>query len=389
MITSSLSVTVQTGPQLTTSSVIMSPAAISLGQLFTLVVSVSNSGQAVAVNTAPFSVNKLGSAFVSSLTGPIPATASVSPGATVSFTYTGSDNTGGSGVITPWTLGFAASVQGYDANTGATATASAVNSNIINVSTPASLGVALSVSPSVVNLNQQVVISLTVSNSGDATALQVLPTALIQSGTGGFALVNPPSQTPFDIAKGVSHTFNWTYNSQGTGTVSFNTSAIGTDGNSGTQVSSAVAQSGIVTVLLPANLLTISNVAAPNPVGTGANISVFLQVQNTGETAAVNVSAVPSLLVTGGTANLASGPFPSLVNSLAGGGSVTFTYIYTAPVAAASISFSGFALGVDANTNLGLTSTALTSNGVVVQSAANLTANYVLNPPHKPPWAAS
>jgi hypothetical protein len=59
-ITSDVSVTVQAGPALSVTSISLTPAAVSLGQLYTVTVRISNTGQATAVNVVPASMNKQG-----------------------------------------------------------------------------------------------------------------------------------------------------------------------------------------------------------------------------------------------------------------------------------------------------------------------------------------
>src|ERR1019366_298909 len=96
-------------------------------------------------------------------------------------------------------------------NSGATAFSSASQSATIVVNTPASLSSQLSVSPQTVDLNQPGYPVKTLTNSGDATANNVVPSAIAQFGTGGFALVSPAAQVPVTLVKNASASFYWTY----------------------------------------------------------------------------------------------------------------------------------------------------------------------------------
>jgi hypothetical protein len=380
VIATGLTVTVQSAPSLAVSSITLSPTTVSLGQAYTLVVSISNGGEATAVNVAPFSLNKQGTANPNALSAPTPASATVVAGATASFTYTGTATLAGAG-LSPWSLGYLGSAQGNDLNSGATIFSGSAASATITVNTPAQLATAISVTRTQLNMGQTVQISLTVTNTGDAAANGVLPVAVDQLGTGGFNLVAPFSQTPVNLTKGTATTFNWTYSAIGTGTVSFSSSASALDGNSGAPVVSAPVNTGSLLVQLPTILQVTGISALPSVQGTGAPITVVMTLANTGQATALNVSGDATLGVNGpGSATYASGPSPALLPSLAGGASADFTYIYTA-TAPTTVSFSGVAYGMDVNDGVTQTSAPATSGNVTINNAATLLAGVILLPP--------
>jgi hypothetical protein len=300
--------------------VTLAPAAgVSVGETYTMVVTVANSGQASAAQVSPNSIAKLGTATeLTSLSGPQPATATVATGVPQAFTYTGVDTVGGSGP-SPWGLAYGVAASGVDVNSGLAVSASSVQSNYIGVSQPAALLSSLTVTASSANVGQTVSLILTVSNTGDATAGTVKPLAIGQIGTGSFVLGGPGSQTAVSLAKNVSASFTWTYVAEGTGTVTFSVYASGIDQNSLTTVNSNLAEAGPVSVQVPAQLSVVSIAPLTASLGTGSTGTVVMTVQNVGTTPALNVSA-SALAALGGATPVISAPQPVNVASLAAGG---------------------------------------------------------------------
>ncbi len=209
-----------------------------------------------------------GSVSLPSLSGPQPVSATVLQGSGVTFTYTGSVNSNGSGA-SPWSLSFQDTAAGNDGNSGKPVSSGNVFSNSIGVSQPAQLSASFSVTPLASTVGQIVTVVLTVSNSGDATAQGVQPSSVIQNGTGGLQLLTGAVQTPIDVAKGASTTFMWTYSALGVGTLTLSANASGIDQNSGLVVNSPIAISALETVQFPASLLVQSVTASPASIGTG------------------------------------------------------------------------------------------------------------------------
>src|SRR6185369_17205013 len=94
------------------------------------------------------------------------------------------------------------------------------------------------------------------------------------------------------------------------GTMSVSTHAGGTNQFSARMLQSATATTGQVLVQRAAALTATVSVTPGAKVSVGQSLTVTMQVQNTGEAAAVNVT--PSVLAQTGTgmAMLASGPTP-------------------------------------------------------------------------------
>ncbi len=121
-VTQSSAVLVQDPAILSVTSLALTPVAgVSLGQVFTLYVTVSNvgvAGASAAVNVVPVAPgNGGGTSAFPSLSGPQPVSATVAQGSGVTFTYTGSVNSNGSGA-SPWNLSFQDSATGNDGNSG-------------------------------------------------------------------------------------------------------------------------------------------------------------------------------------------------------------------------------------------------------------------------------
>ncbi len=185
----SLSVTVQNPPNLSVSSALLSPADLGVGQAFTLVVSVSNTGAATATHVAPAGFVKLGSASPDPLSAAQPVSATLAAGQSQAFTYTSDANNVGPG--SPWNLSYVMSAAGLDANSGGAVGSLTSSSNSILIHARSVLFSSLSVSASTMNLGAVLTVVMTVSNSSDAVALTTTPSLLVSTGSGGLQLLQP------------------------------------------------------------------------------------------------------------------------------------------------------------------------------------------------------
>ncbi len=293
---------------------------MSLGQAFTMVLTASNGGGAGALNVAPvLPLTRIGNITPDIFSGPVPASVTLAAGLSQAFTFTGINNNNGAG-LSPWTLAYSVQISGTDQNSGQLYSSNSISSSTSTVSVPAALSSSLALSPSQLDANQPYAVSMTVTNNGDVPALNVLPSILVQQGSGGTSLVSPGSQTPTLINGKSSVVFVWTYSAVGTGTLTLRGNASGTDSNSLFQVSSTATNSNLLSIQAPAALAVNSMSVAPASIGTGNPISVIMEIKNVGQATALNVSGTAALNVVGtGNATYSSGPSPALVASLAQG----------------------------------------------------------------------
>ena len=250
----------------------------------------------------------------------------------------------------------------------------------------ATLSSSISASPSPVSSGDTVTVTMIVQNTSGTQANNVTPSSLTvnTTGTASATLLSGPSPASANIPAGGSQNFTWTYianSGANGGTISFMGYASGTDAGTGNPVFSPATTSNTVTVQAPASLSS-SISADPTPVSSGQQVTVTMNVQNTGGTAANNV--IPSTLTvnTTGTASatLLSGPNPASANIPAGSSqNFTWTYIANSGANGGTISFTGNASGTDAGTGNPVSSSVTTSNVVTVQVPASINANLTTN----------
>ncbi len=207
-----------------------------------------------------------------------------------------------------------------------------------------------SASPRALDLDDQLTVTLTITNTSSVTQNTITPRAPTITGTATFALVSGPSPASVtNLAQDSSATFTWVYRATGRGTARFSTGA------NNSAVSSPLDESEDVNVgLFPATVLATPQVTVNNGV-------ITLQVLPTNNDAASLTSVTPlapTLVTTGtATATMLSGPTPSTVGALASRSTTAFTTTWR--------------LTGDPGDSVTFTAraTALDSNGVTLTSA--------------------
>ena len=323
-------VTVQTAPALGATAS-LSRGQVSVGQQFSVSLQLLNSGGTTAAGLQP----ALGACAAASVLAS-PASQDAAGGASVTFTWALLATAAGS-------CSFTCSAAGADANTGAALQASAVTGALTSQS-PAALAATLSLAQAAVNLSQPVLVSLVVTNSGDAAATGVVPQLTLSPGAA--AAKTAPSPASATIAGHSSQTFTWTVTPSATGALSLTGSAAGADANSGAAVAAPTASASLT--VQPAAALA-GSLAVPSQVSNGQPFTVSYTVSNSGG-AAANSVAPSTLAVTGsagGAATLVSGPAPAAA-TVVGGGSVTFSWTVQA-TSKGTVTFQASATGTDAN----------------------------------------
>src|SRR5207237_4462453 len=120
---------------------------------------------------------------------------------------------------------------GADGNDGAPVPVPGVSWPNIVVQAPAQLSVAASAIPAQVSVGQTFRVTIVATNTGEATALKVLPSIIQQPGT---AQVQTTGAAPVaaDIAGSAIASFTWTMKAVAAGSVSIAFGAAGSDANS-------------------------------------------------------------------------------------------------------------------------------------------------------------
>ena len=203
-------------------------STIDRGQAFTVRITVANPGEASAAGVSaapsPPTVAITGGAHATLTTAPTAAV--IAGGSTATFTCGYVEDGAAAGTLT-----FSAGASGSDANSGAAIVAASASA-ALTVQTAAALAATLS-APATVPLGNQFTLSLQVTNTGDATATAVAPSAPISTGTGAISAPSGPSPSSATLAGHTSVTFTWTVGTLASGPVQIAVVASGTDDNDG------------------------------------------------------------------------------------------------------------------------------------------------------------
>ena len=346
------------------------PARVSRGQTFLVSLSATNTGGATARSVTPaLSLSPSGAATVLSS----PAALDVAGGATTLFTWQ-VQQAGG----TESSIAFTASASGSDANSAAPITTGAALAGSA-VDAPAALSVAAFSLPVAVTRGQAFTATLIVSNTGDATALHVLPTAPVVTTTGGALAATSTLQAAVDLQGHRSATFSWTFSESGSspGTLALATSLSGSDANSGAALS-ASASAGPVPVQNPSQL-QILTFTVPARISRGQSFTASLTVKNSGGSTVNGVGAPAPTVQASGGALADTTSSPAAVN-LSPGQSTTMSWSFQEHgLSAGTLVLAAQVSGTD-TVSLASVSANASSNAAVVEQAASI-ANVTLSLP--------
>jgi hypothetical protein len=323
------------------------PVTVSAGQWFQVALTVTNTG-GLSVDSITATVYAgPGGALVSRPLGPSPAgVASIAPGASQTFLF--SCTATGAGPVA-----FTVTAAGTTLCGGFPVPVTVAATVTTTVQVPATLVAGLTAFPNPRNIGQGFLVTLTVTNTGQAAAMGLNAAGFLTSGVGVTYGAGPLPALPVTLAGGASLTFSWT------------------DANAGWALGK-VAGSNAVVIQAPA-ALAASAAAFPSPVLSGSGFLVTVTVTNTGNAAATGITPAAFLLSGTGGAVLSAGPIPAAGLSLAGGASVTFTWTYTAG-ATGTVVLTTTVTATDANTGAALAAGPVVAGPVTVQTPAVLAA---------------
>ncbi|HRU39048.1 MAG TPA: hypothetical protein P5511_04165, partial [Candidatus Goldiibacteriota bacterium] len=350
------------------------PSNLATGQTITLHMTVTNTGGAAANNVSPLPagiITDSGTASASIIGSVSPSSYNIPGGEARVFTWR--FTAAGTG-----TMHFTSTAQGTDANEGTTVSSASVPSNAVSILAPSpALSAALSLSRSTVSVGQMVTVIMTITNTGMINGTtSVYYTDVYQSFGGGAAtqLTAPSSGVTVNAGGDVKY-LTWTYSASAAGTVNFSGQAISYDGEGST----ATAFSSNLAIQTPSSL-SASFQALPSSININQPLTVVMAVQNNGSAPASNVRITEDIvglwLTKNGDADVTrlSGPLP-VSQTIAGSSTGYFTFVFN-PTSAGTISFSGSSYGNDSNSGVAISSAVAGSTVTVVQSAANLVAQF-------------
>jgi len=359
------------------------PLTLSRGQTFTLSMTVQNTGGSAVNNVVPLPNPPMlvagGQASASTASSPTPV--NIGPGGSTTFTWSYTETGSGTG-----TLAFTGAAQGTDSVGGGTVTAASSTSATAQVQTAPSLSVTSIGGPVNVSRGQTFTVQMVVTNGGQATAADVLPSPIrptVQP-TGMAAASSTTTPTAQSIPGGGSATFSWTFTESGSGigTLKFTDGAAGTDANTGAAVSAAQAQSAATNVQLPA-ALSIQSFTIPGVIPRGSAFNAVLSVRNTGGATANLVIPSPNPPTETSTGGASGTTSTNLVPvTITGGANATLTWGFTENGSGpGTLRYTTSVTGTDANSGSSISATALsTGTANVVQPAALSVTSFTVSP---------
>jgi hypothetical protein len=238
-------VTVVTPPELLVELVEL-PVAVSRGQAFEARVTVKNTGGSTATQVLPALTLAQGGGAGFSVTS-APSASSIAGGAKKIFTWQLVENGTGTGSFTPTATG-----HGVDPATGQAISSAPKAAAATPVQAPAKLAVSTFALPAKLNRGQPFAVSMTISNTGGASAVGVLPNPKppTATATGGVVVTTSTNVSAVTIPGGQSQTFTWMYLESGAsdGTLKFTAAATGKDANSQLNVAALSTSTNVASV---------------------------------------------------------------------------------------------------------------------------------------------
>lgn len=232
--------------------------------------------------------------------------------------------------------------------------------------THAMLTLTASASPVMISVGQEILLEVTVRNSGEATASGVVPTTPKQTGSGLATIKTAPN--PLDIAGSASQVFTFVYTATDSGPITFQVGADGIDIEHDHGVSADPASASVM--VQSAAMLTVEAITVPAAGVVGEEFTVTMNVANGGQSSALAVAPGTLGLTGSGAATLVSGPTPATAG-VARGSSTAFAFRYKA-VASGAVIFTGGAQGLDGNSQQPVVAEPVASLPVGVATPAQL-----------------
>jgi hypothetical protein len=261
-------------------------------------------------------------------------------------------------------------VSGTDANSGAAVgPVSASTASVLGQAPAALAATTFSASPTTVNTGQAATVTLTLSNTGGASAIvSALAPKITPVANASCGAVSPT--LPQTIAGGANTTFTWTCSATSASSYNLNATITATDANSGTSVAPSLTNVPL-TVQLPAALsAALSGPGAP--VDPGATFDVTMAVTDTGDATANSVVPTISVSFSTGHATLQAGPTPASA-TVASGTPATFTWTYLNDGGASgTATFDGSVTGTDATSGASIGPVLATGTTVDLNSSGPL-----------------
>lgn len=215
------------------------PTQVSTGQSFSVSAEVGNAGGSAALDVGLAAPVTAGDGAATAAAA-VPASANIpAAGGRVSYAFTAV-------ATAKRTLRFSTQAVGHNEYSGKGIASPTASTGAIVIQDAAQLSVSFA-TPATVAVGESATITVTVHNDGEATAQSVTP-AVTGMGSSSATLVSGPTPSAANISGGGSQMFTSVYSMSSAGSVTFQGTASGRDGNSGQTVTSPLATSSAVEV---------------------------------------------------------------------------------------------------------------------------------------------
>jgi hypothetical protein len=349
-------------------------SSVSVGQPFTLAVTVTNSGSGEVTDF------KLGTPAVTSSDGGS-ASPGVAPSDVPSKIGAGEQRTF-RWTLTPTHVGsisITVSATGVDSVTGKTLTSELAAPVAVIIT---QFSVTAVVDHPSVNVGQTLTLTATVANSGSGEVTDFkLGTPVLSSSDGGSASPSAaPSDVPSRIGAGERRTFGWTFTPNHAGNVSITVSATGVDFVTGKTVAAALATPVAVVITASAPVFSVAAIVDHPSVDVGQTFTLTATVANGGSGAITDFELGTPVLSSSDGGSASTGATPSHVPSIGAGEQRSFSWTFTSNHAG-NISITLSATGVDSVTGKTVTAALAAPVAVVVHAPASTSQATVAIPP--------
>jgi hypothetical protein len=218
-------------PSLTAS--LTAPRSVSIGQEVVIGVTVKNAGASIVQGVRP-EIGLTGAGSLALVAGVTPQ--DLAPGTYVFASSFRAEQ--------PGDVSLSVTVTGTDSGTGEPLPSASAAGHLL-IERPAALTASLTLPEGPIPVGEFPV-TITVTNTGEATAVGVLPAALADDGsTAVFSSVAPPAQ-PMPLASGASIAFTWSCRAVVSGSLTLTASVSGYDANDGRALTAIASASGSV-----------------------------------------------------------------------------------------------------------------------------------------------
>jgi hypothetical protein len=175
----------------------------------------------------------------------------------------------------------------------ATVTDTPVNTPTQTATSGAYLTAQIIVTPSAVNAGDTITVIMTLTNTGNTAADNVMPSGLAISGTGSVSELTSPASM-ISIPAGASVTFTWTYNADSSGIVTFQGSASGIDAAGSWAVTSGLVTSNALAIGVPLPTITFTATTTYTPTVTDTPANTFTGTPTVSYTATKAFTVTPT-----------------------------------------------------------------------------------------------